>query len=140
MLSQKYIKSKLDCIEDKLCEIEKSSSIVNKSKIDLTETNSLLEQIDTVIDSTISNDFQVFTYNNPSAVNFSTFKEISFVVLSGTIDVEIIPDGGGFTSNIAYPLGTTNTVIGDTFNCDTESKFSVQFTGTGNIYIKIKKQ
>ena len=138
MLSQKYIKSKLDCIENKLEAIEKSTA---SSSTSTTTSNNILRNIDTNTNSSVSNKFEFALLVNPAAQSYSAFKEISFQVLSGNIDVVLTQDGGGVVGNLAFPLtGAHGNINGDTFICDTESNFSISFTGTGQVYVKIKKQ
>ena len=49
--------------------------------------------------------------------------------------------GGGGVSNLAFPLtGTHGNINGDTLSCDTESDFTIAFSGTGQVYIRVKKQ
>ena len=212
MLSQKYIKSKLDCIEDKLCNIEKLSS----------QSNNTLTNIDNNTNSYIADKIEFTVLVNPTGQSYSTFKEILFQVLTGNINVlltednatfattgnyapaigfllnvtadnpgiignsisltpdgvstmevlvanwnaanptntatvtyttgtayipgalEIIPaltGGGGIVSSLSFHLlGTHGNINGDTFSCDTESNFTVSFAGTGQVYIRVKKQ
>lgn len=227
MLSQKYIKSKLDCIEDKLCSIEKSSSSTSSNTA---QSNNILTNIDSNTDSYIANNIEFTVLVNPTGQSYSTFKEIFFQVLTGNIDVTLTADtattattgvvssltgtwtastgfgetiqitadnpgingnsvalaagdggsllssiisnwnalnptntvtltetngtgyipgvgetftltGGGGVSNLSFPLtGTHGNINGDTLSCDTESDFSIAFSGTGQVYIRVKKQ
>lgn len=134
MINQKYIKSKLDCIEDKLCEIEKSTSKI-------TSNNTLLQSIVDNTESYIANTIEIATLTNPSGNTYSTFKELYFKIISGTVQIEIAYDSGGPTNIVNYPILSSNgNIVEETFTCDTESVFSLSFTGTAVVYIRLKKQ
>ena len=70
MLSQKYIKSKLDCIENKLEAIEKSTASSSTSTI---TSNTILRNIDTNTNSSTSNRFEFTVLVNPAGESYSTF-------------------------------------------------------------------
>ena len=105
MLSQKYIKSKLDYIEDKLCNIEKLSS----------QSNNTLTNIDNNTNSYIADKIEFTVLVNPTGQSYSTFKEILFQVLTGNINVLLTEDNATFatTGNYAPAIGFLLNVTAD---------------------------
>lgn len=69
---------------------------------------------------------------NPTAVNYTAFKELSFVC-SGTIDVTL----DGNTITYPYTLGTS-TILGSTIKADIASTNAIEFDGTGTVLITIQ--
>jgi hypothetical protein len=104
-------------------------------------SNDLLQSIVDNTESYIANRIEIITLTNPSGTSYSTFKELYFQVISGTVQIEITYDSGGPTVVANYPIASTNgNIVGETFTCDTESAFSISFSGTAVVYIRLKKQ